>query len=218
MGKKQKENATNMKILAEELTSKNGYKLIETLEHSKLQAFVRANLKMNNWIIIAYVIFHIAIILAIGVKIYNDAKLNNFKWFDDVFTGIGTGFFITFFIAFFIHESIHLLAYKILGAKSSTIKYSKMTFLALADQFVLKRKEFYFLAILPFAVITPILIGLLFIAKGFWFYSIYGILFLHTAGCSGDFALINFFYETRSKEILTFDDLKNKVSYFYQKI
>jgi len=40
---------------------------------------------------------------------------------------------------------------------------------------------------------------------------------MHTAGCSGDFALLSYFYSFWEKDPLTFDDVEAGVSYFYIK-
>jgi hypothetical protein len=42
------------------------------------------------------------------------------------------------------------------------------------------------------------------------------ILFAHTAMCSGDFGLLNYFEFYKDKEIVTYDDVENKISYFYE--
>ena len=40
-------------------------------------------------------------------------------------------------------------------------------------------------------------------------------MFFHATMCAGDFALLNYFEFHREKELYTFDDVKNKTSYFY---
>ncbi len=91
-----------------------------------------------------------------------------------------------------------------------------MMYPALSNDIVLDRRRFYLLAILPFAVLTPIMIGVAFATQGLWQFVALGVLLLHTAGCSGDFALINYFYVNRTKNILTYDDVERQVSHFYE--
>jgi hypothetical protein len=42
-----------------------------------------------------------------------------------------------------------------------------------------------------------------------------GALWLHTAGCAGDFALVNFLYKHRRKALVTYDDVETARSFFY---
>jgi hypothetical protein len=40
---------------------------------------------------------------------------------------------------------------------------------------------------------------------------------MHTAGCSGDFALMSYFYNYWEKNPVTYDDVAGQMSYFYLK-
>jgi hypothetical protein len=42
-----------------------------------------------------------------------------------------------------------------------------------------------------------------------------GTLLLHTAFCSGDFALLSYFEKHRARKVVTYDDVPSGVSYFY---
>jgi hypothetical protein len=44
-----------------------------------------------------------------------------------------------------------------------------------------------------------------------------GALFMHTGGCSGDFALISYFYIFLDNAPVTFDDVEGEVSCFFIK-
>lgn len=196
---------------------KTKYNELLVLPHSELGKFVRQNLRLKTWITATFLLLHILIVLAIvfiGYLLLNEGSVT---FFDDIVAGLGIGFWIAILIAFFLHETTHLLAYKILGSKRSTIKFHKNMFLALSYDAVLNARQFYFLAILPFAILTPILLAICFFLQGYWLFATLGVLFLHTAGCSGDFALVNWFYINRDKEIYTYDDVVNKISYFYTK-
>ncbi|MEO5947545.1 MAG: DUF3267 domain-containing protein, partial [Chitinophagaceae bacterium] len=77
------------------------------------------------------------------------------------------------------------------------------------------RKEFQIVALAPFTVITTILLISLFFAGQLWSLTILGILLTHTAFCSGDFGLLSYFDFHKDKEVVTYDDVENKISYFY---
>lgn len=209
-----------MALTVEQLINGKVYKHLETLNHKEIVAFIKRHSKDRNLINNAYLLINMAILMYTIGKAYYAIQYQNAHAFDDVLAGTGLGFFLTIFVSFFIHETIHLIAYKILGAKKTSIKidFKKFVFLAIADQFVMGRKAFYFLAILPFAVITTLLLAGLIILNGYVHFVLLGILILHTAGCSGDFALISYFYKNKHLEIYTYDDIQKGESYFYQKI
>lgn len=67
----------------------------------------------------------------------------------------------------------------------------------------------------PFLVVTTTLTILLFVVNPAWTLTIAGILLTHTAMCSGDFAILSYFEFHKDKQVVTFDDKENGVSYFY---
>lgn len=118
-----------------------------------------------------------------------------------------------------IHEWIHGLAYKVVGAPkvSYGANWSKFYFYAVADHYVVNRKAFRLIALAPFFVINTALILTIFFVnlKLQWFFL--GLLLIHTAACSGDFAMLSFYLRHKLDDIYTYDDVKNKISYFYRK-
>jgi hypothetical protein len=48
-----------------------------------------------------------------------------------------------------------------------------------------------------------------------WKVMLFTTLMIHTIACSGDFALLSYFEFNRKKEVVTYDDKENKVSFFY---
>ncbi|MBK7234060.1 MAG: DUF3267 domain-containing protein [Saprospiraceae bacterium] len=118
-----------------------------------------------------------------------------------------------------LHEYIHVLAYKSQGATNTSydVNLKKFYFMALADKFVANKREFKIAALAPFIVITTTLIILLFLANTNLKLTISAVLFAHTAMCSGDFGLLSYFEFNKEKQIVTYDDVENKISYFYGK-
>jgi hypothetical protein len=115
---------------------------------------------------------------------------------------------------------LHGAVYKFFGARRVLIKaqWRQMVVVAIADLFVVNARQFYWLALTPFVVINTSLILLWFWAEPALQFAILGSLFMHTAGCSGDFAFCSFFWENRDKELYTYDEYENKKSYFYQRL
>jgi len=92
----------------------------------------------------------------------------------------------------------------------------KFYFLALADKFVANRREFVFIALAPFTIISVVFAVLAVVLPFGWSMTMIGVLFAHTAMCSGDFGLLATL-KLIGKEVVTYDDVENKVSYFYSK-
>ena len=90
--------------------------------------------------------------------------------------------------------------------------------MALADKFVANKNEFRIVALSPFIVITTILLLLLTITNYDWALTILGILLCHTAMSSGDFALLCYFEFNKKMKVVTYDNVGEKVSYFYGRI
>jgi hypothetical protein len=116
-----------------------------------------------------------------------------------------------------LHEYIHVLAYKSQGATNASYdaNLKKFYFMALADKFVANKKEFEIVALAPFIIITSLLTVLFFIVNTNWILTISSVLLAHTAMCSGDFGLLSYFEFNKKKQVVTYDDIENKISYFY---
>lgn len=205
-----------MNLSPEELTD-NGYILLDNLGHKELVPFVRTYLKKRTPISLFYKISNFIIVGIVGFWFWKNAQIDTFS--------VGTGF--TYFsyglaIAFGlipIHEYIHVLAYRSQGADKTSYdaNLKKFYFMAIADKFVANRREFQIVALAPFVVITTTLLILLFFVSQLWSFTILGTLLTHTAFSSGDFGMLSYFDFHRNKDVVTYDDKANHVSYFYGK-
>jgi hypothetical protein len=129
------------------------------------------------------------------------------------------GLIISLTIVIPLHELIHALGYLLLGAKK--IRFGAVlrhfAFYAVADDFVVNRNAFIFLALSPFIIVSLLnLAGFVFV-HGYASYTYISVLFFHATMCAGDFALLSYFEFHRDKELYTFDDVGEKTSYFYYK-
>ncbi|WP_035804739.1 DUF3267 domain-containing protein [Lunatimonas lonarensis] len=205
-----------MKIRPEDLEAE-GYTLIDKLDHSELIPFVKKNLNKWSYISIFFYSINLILLLAGILSIYISFTYKNAEIGDVVFHYC-FGFTICFLLIP-IHEYIHVLAYRYLGAKETSFDYNlkKFYFMALANNFVANRREFAFVALFPFTLISFFLFILYFYADNNWQITLLSTLFLHTAMCSGDFGLLNFFYINKNKNVVTYDDTTNKISFFYIK-
>jgi len=117
-----------------------------------------------------------------------------------------------------LHEYIHALAYKSVGAKkvNYTANWKKFYFTAQADHFVIDQKAFFRVALAPFVVITMggCILGIFFAD---YLIMILAVVMAHAAMCSGDFALMSYFYQHKEQDMLTYDDFSNQKAYFFVK-
>jgi hypothetical protein len=205
-----------MKIKPEELTD-HQYVLLDSLAHHELVPFIRTYLKKKTKYV---VIYYLSNLLVAGLTVYLFVDQYHFKGFNlgNRFTHFAYGLAIAFALVP-LHEYIHVLAYRSQGAVNTSYaaNLKKFFFMALADKFVANQKEFQVVALAPFVVITTILIGLLWVLPGDWYLTIAGILLAHSAMCSGDFGLLSYFEYHKKKEVVTYDDVENKISYFFGK-
>lgn len=88
----------------------------------------------------------------------------------------------------------------------------------MADQYVVNFYSFVVLALAPFVIINSLLLTAILFTSGSLSFLFAGMLFVHTAGCAGDFALISYFLENNTKNLVTYDDIEKGKSYFYKKV
>ncbi len=205
-----------MKIKPDELT-KNGYVLLDKLGHKELVPFIRTYIKKRTKYSMFYYLSNFILFGLVGYFFVQGYNLPNYS-FGDRFTHFSYGLAIALLLIP-LHEYIHVLAYKSQGATNTSydVNLKKFYFMALADKFVANKKEFEIAALAPFVVITTTLIILLFLANTNLKLTISAVLFAHTAMCSGDFGLLSYFEFNKEKQIVTYDDVENKISYFYGK-
>ncbi len=203
-----------MKIRPDELTE-NGYTLLDKLEHKELVPFVRTYMKKRTKYSVFYYLSNIVVFGLAGYFFVYGYNLPDFN-LGDRFTHFSYGLAIAFLLLP-LHEYIHVLAYKSQGATNTSYdaNLKKFYFMALADKFVANKKEFEIVALAPFMVISIVLIVLFFLVNPNWTLTIIGTLLAHTAMCSGDFGLLSFFEFHKDKKAVTYDDVENRISYFY---
>ncbi len=131
----------------------------------------------------------------------------------------GFGFLAMYLIALPIHEAIHALVFKYFKAPKVGFGVSLKAGMvyAYAQEFPISMPELITLAVMPFAITTPLLcIGWLILPQYMAFFIT--LLLIHSLGCIGDFALIRYALKNKHRQIFTYDDLlKEKKTYFFEK-
>jgi hypothetical protein len=204
-----------MKLKPEELEEK-GYILLDEMNHVEIISFVKKFLHKRTWFSSFY---YLSVIISFSVLLFFCIKFDRsgIDTFGDLLLQIIFGILLTLALVP-VHELIHALAYKLMGAKKTSFdaNLKRFYFLAIADQFVTSRQEFKIIALAPFLVISLALLIASFLS-GEWKIMILTTLTIHSLACSGDFALLSYFEFNRKKEVVTYDDKENKVSFFYGK-
>jgi hypothetical protein len=205
-----------MQLKPEELDDA-GYQLMDRLDHMELVPFVRKYLAERTLFSNMYMGANVVCFGLAAYTLMHYWKFGSFTLGDGI-TWFCYGMAIAFLLVP-IHEFIHVLAYRYQGAQHTSydVNLRKFYFLAVADKFVANRKEFQFVALAPFVVITIVGLFIYFWSDPFWKMAMSGMLLTHTAFCSGDFGLLSYFRFHKGKEIVTYDDRANKLSFFYGK-
>jgi hypothetical protein len=205
-----------MKPVSEALREQ-GFILDAALHHQELIPFVIKHLFIKNKVTIPYFILTLLFFIYwAGLDIYSvyTGKLT----LTAVITASASGIVVSLLLAP-LHELLHGAAYRVCGARSVTYKanWKKYYIMAIADQFVAGRKPFYFIGSSPFVIISVGLTVLISISNPWLQVMWLTTLWTHATMCAGDFGLMSYFAEHRDKEVVTFDDAKNSVSYFYSR-
>ncbi len=201
-----------MNVQADQLPGLH-YRPFAELEHAQLVQFTRDHIRPGTPVSTGYWLLNAALAGFIGFQLLRprDAPL------PEVLLGLGVGFFVFFVVLLPLHELIHGLGYKLVGAKAVSYHadWRKLTFYAAADGFVASTREFCGVALAPFTIINAGLVLGYVLAEPPVAWVCLGALWLHTGGCAGDFALVNFLYKHRRQALVTYDDVGAAKSFFY---
>ena len=192
----------------EELRS-GRYTALESIRHEQLIPFVQEYFfRRTSWVTRLHHTLSIVSLLAlIGVGIAGFSVGRFFLQF-------AIGVVVMLAVVLPLHEALHAVAYRLSGARDIRWAFSWRMLAAyvVADRFVAGPRTFYFVALAPFVVITPAALALAVLDSSravLWL----TVLLWHTAGVSGDWALLNYYWIQRRREVYTFDE--DGVSYFY---
>lgn len=207
-----------MKPSIEELFNSDRYIQLAELPYTEMIPFVQHEFAQRNNIIRGYIWLNISILLMmilIGARQMWNGEIGFWPFIAYIFLG----FAITLTVLVPVHEAIHGLAYKMLGAPKVSFggNLRQFYFYAVADRFVVGARGFRLIALAPFVLITIATIIGLYLTPVNIQWILWGILLMHTGACAGDFGMLGFYKRhDDGGEIFTFDDVSNKVAYFFQ--
>jgi hypothetical protein len=119
-----------------------------------------------------------------------------------------------------VHEFLHIIPFLLSGAKRIRIgmDLKQYIFYVTAHKHVTSPEQFKFIALVPFVLISAVLLVLVLLLPGLWKWSLSVLLFVHATMCAGDFAMLNFFHINKHRRIYSCDDADRKESCFYEEI
>ncbi|HUP48220.1 MAG TPA: DUF3267 domain-containing protein [Thermoanaerobaculia bacterium] len=186
------------------------FELLDEFRHDDVVSFVaRWFFDRPSWI----TRLNLALSLAALAAVFVTAGLLRVP-FLQALAQFGLGVIVMAVVVLPLHEALHAAAYRMTGARRIRwrILWKYVAAYVVAERFVAGARAFFFVALVPFVVITPALIALA-VAFPRWGVLWLTVLLLHTAGVSGDWALMNYYWTHRGREIFTFDEAGQ--AYFY---
>ena len=203
-----------------ELRNPEKFELLAQVNHQQIKEFVVERLTSDGKIIRIYMYYQI-LMITVGMFFFTRSIVLAFKG-DSVplyYTLAALVFCFSVLIVF--HELLHGIALKLAGAKRVTFGgyLKKFVFYAEADQFVINRRQFTFIALTPLVVVKLVtLTGIILFFNQPFFYFLIFAMSAHSLFCAGDIGLLTVFYQNMENEIYTFDVRAEKTSYFYRRI
>lgn len=173
--------------------------MLQKIEHNALIPFIQTYLRKKTYSSLFYILANLIIFLSSVVTIFFYVRSGDIS-IPDSLSHFAYGIALSFLLIP-LHEYIHVLAYKMLGAKytSYDVNLKKFYFLAIADRFVANRSEFTIVALAPFVIITLGTSIMICLTPLLWKLIFFGELFTHTACCSGDFGFLSYFEYHKKK-------------------
>lgn len=205
-----------MRHSVDDIRTDPGFHLLDKLHYDSIVEFATEYIRKRTRSMTFYVIIIIAFFLfqwsafIYGITV---SQLNAVSLLKQFLYGL----IISMTIVIPLHELIHAIGYFILGARKIRfgVALKHFAFYAVADDFVINRAGFIFLALSPFIIVSLLNLAGFILVPGYAAYTYISVLFFHATMCAGDFALLSYFEFHRDKELYTFDDVRNKTSYFY---
>ncbi|MCX6301775.1 MAG: DUF3267 domain-containing protein [Bacteroidia bacterium] len=206
-----------MALKVEDIEDPSKYRQILSISYNNLIDFVLDYLRRKSGLMIFFwsvCIIFFGIALTIRIDILGYYPLKNIL----LHSMLGLVIFPILIIP--LHEVLHIIPFFLAGAKDIRVgmNLKQYIFYVTAHRHVATSGQFKVVALIPFILVTLVLLFLILFLPGLWKWSLSVLLFVHTTMCAGDFALLNFYWLNRRKKIYTWDDADEKMAYFYEEI
>jgi len=198
----------------EELENASAYEKVLTLPYNDIAPFVISNLKTPSLpMAIIWTVMTASFIMTIifWPGLYYAAENHG------ILMGLAMGLLIIPVLLAPVHELLHLIPYRLAGAKDIRIgsDLRQGIIYVTAHRFVTGLKLFATVALVPLLVITAALALAIVLSSPWYRWVLTMALFTHTTMCAGDTALLGFMARYRGRRVYTWDDADSKEAYFY---
>jgi hypothetical protein len=206
-----------MALQVKDLENESRYRQILAISYNDLLPFILDYLKRKSGLIIC---FWSACIFFLGIAIRVRINISGYFPVREIFFHTVLGTFIMPIICIPLHELLHVIPYFLSGARKIRVGMDlrQYLFYVTAHRHVATPLTFRLVALIPFVLISTGVLSLIIILPGLWKWSLSLFLFVHTTMCAGDFALLNFYFLRKGRQIYTWDDADKKMAYFYEEI
>ncbi|MFZ0283533.1 MAG: DUF3267 domain-containing protein [Bacteroidales bacterium] len=206
-----------MAIQVEELEDPSKYRQVLKVPYDELVTFVFDYIRRKSNLMVFY---WSACFLFLGIAITVRFNISGYFPFRMIFFHTILGLVVFPLLCVPVHELLHIIPYYLTGAKRIRVgmDLKQYMFYVTAHRHVSTAKQFSVVAIIPFLLVSFVLLFLVLLLPGLWKWSLSLLLFGHATMCAGDFAMLNFYFLNRRKKLYTWDDFDKKIAYFYEEI
>jgi hypothetical protein len=206
-----------MALRVEDLDDQSKYRQILKIPYEDLVTFVLDYLRRKSALM---VFFWSTCIIFLGIALFVRINISGYFPFRDIFFHSILGFVVFPLLSIPIHELLHIIPYYLTGARNIRVSMDlkQYMFYVTAHRQVATARQFRFVALVPFIIISLVMLFLILILPGLWKWSLSLFLLAHATMCAGDFAMLNFYSLHSGKNIYTWDDFDEKTAYFYEEI
>jgi hypothetical protein len=201
----------------EDLNDPEQFELFASVDQNRIKEFVLQQVMSDKKIIPFYMIYQTLLFLT-GLFFFTRSIVLGYRGnFTFLFMTIGAVFFsMTLLVAF--HELLHGMALKLAGAPRVTFGgiLQKFIFFSEAENFIMGKASFLFVAFTPFVVVQLVtLAGIIICFSTPLFYFYLPVMVIHSFFCSGDVALVTIFYRFPGQDTFTYDNSREKKSFYF---
>jgi hypothetical protein len=206
-----------MALQVEDLEDQCKYRQILKVPYDELVTFVLDYIRRKSGLM---VFFWSACIVFLGIALFVRLNISGYFPFKSIFLHTVLGLVIFPILCIPVHELFHVIPFYLTGARNIRISMDlkQYMFYVSAHKNVATAKQFWFVALVPFIIISLLTLFFILNLPGLWKWSLSLFLFAHATMCAGDFAMLNFYFLHRGKKIYTWDDADQKIAYFYEEI
>lgn len=204
----------------EALHNQMEYELVAELSHPQVKDFVKEQITGESKLIKYFMIYQVFMVF-LGLFFFTRSVFLAIHGYLKPLIFVIAAVIFCFSFLIIIHELLHAIGLKITGAGHIKIGAiaKKFIFYAEADKHILNRKQFSFVALIPFIIIKLGCIGGIFFYLNMpAFYFPLTVMSIHSLFCAGDIIMLSIFYRYPGSELFTYDVREEKKSYFYKKI